>query len=216
MRVMVCRVVTLLGIFLMPYVANAQDVARRDVGAVVKMNAAYAVAGVVNPQVEIHIKGNSWWQTEVVISPWRSIAGHPLMFGILQNEYRYYVPRTKGLYVGAHAGIAAFNMSKPMLLNGGVRFQERRCKGYGIMAGAVVGYRWLSERHPRLVVDAFVGFGYMHSKYNGYSMAGVIDMYPQRPEDKQPTSPDPFNSSAEWLPTKVGVSVGIALFGDEK
>ena len=31
-------VVMLLGIFLMPYVANALDVARRDVGAVVKMN----------------------------------------------------------------------------------------------------------------------------------------------------------------------------------
>lgn len=63
-----------------------------------------------------------------------------------------------------------------------------------------------------VVADAYVGFGYMHSNYNGYSLDGVIDLHPSRPEDKQPASPDPFNSSAEWLPTKIGISIGFLLW----
>ena len=49
----------------------------------------------------------------------------------------------------------------------------------------------------------------------GYSMDDVVDMYPHRPEDKQPTSPDPLNNSAEWLPNKAGISIGFLLFNKE-
>lgn len=81
------------------------------------------------------------------------------------------------------------------------------------MFGAVVGYNWKFAR--RWMLDLFVGFGYMHSSYNGYSMDNVVDMYPHRPEDKQPTSPDPLNNSAEWLPNKAGISIGFLLFNKE-
>lgn len=177
-----------------------------------KLNAAYALVGVINPQVEFRLTPHSAFQTEFVYSPWRSIFdGHPMHFGILLNEYRYYLsPRTRGLYVGANFGMMAFRMSKPQLTDGRVVLQNRYSKGYGFMGGVTVGYQWRLSR--RCMLDLFVGFAYMHSNYNGYSMDGVVDMYPSRPEDKQPASPDPFNSSAEWMPNKAGLSIGILLF----
>lgn len=177
-----------------------------------KLNAAYALVGVINPQVEFRLTPHSAFQTEFVYSPWQSIFdGHPMHFGILMGEYRYYLsPRTRGLYLGANFGMMAFKMSKPQLADGRVALQNRYCKGYGFMGGVTVGYQWRLSR--RCMLDLFVGFAYMHSNYNGYSMDGVVDMYPSRPEDKRPTSPDPFNSSAEWLPNKAGLSIGILLF----
>lgn len=178
--------------------------------SIVKLNAAYALVGVLNPQVEFRLTPHSAFQTEVVYSPWRSLNGRHMHFGIFLNEYRFYVSEaTRGLYVGVNAGLMAFDMSRPELANGHLALQNRYCKGYGVMAGAVVGYEWHFAR--RWLVDFYLGFAYTHSNYNGYSMDGVINMHPSRPEDKQPLSPDPWNSSAEWLPNKVGISFGFLL-----
>ena len=63
-----------------------------------KLNMAYAVVGVINPQVEFRLTPHSAFQTEFVYSPWQSLGGHPMHFGIFLNEYRYYISeRTKGL-----------------------------------------------------------------------------------------------------------------------
>jgi hypothetical protein len=79
----------------------------------VKLNGVYALGGVVNPQVEFALSPHSTFQTEVVYSPWRSIDGHPMHFGILQNEYRYYIKEhNSGLYLGANVALKLFNMSK--------------------------------------------------------------------------------------------------------
>lgn len=180
-----------------------------------KLNGIYALGGVVNPQLEFRLSPHSALQTEVVYSPWRSINDHHMHFGIFMNEYRYYLRSANdGLYVGAHAGMVLFDMSKPQFADGRIVLQDRYSKGYGVVAGVVVGYEWRFAK--RWLLDAYVGFGYMHSNYNGYSLDGVIDMHPSRPADKQPSSPDPFNSSAEWLPTKIGLSVGILLWSKEQ
>jgi hypothetical protein len=177
----------------------------------VKLNGLYALGGIVNPQVEMRLSKHSSFQTEIVYSPWRSINGHHLHFGIFNNEYRYFFRETNdGWYVGAHAGIVLMDVSKPEIKNGKIGFQNRYSKGYGILAGAVAGYEWRFAE--RWLLDAFVGFGYLHSKYNGYSLDGVIDMTPNRPDYKQPEHPDPFNSSAEWIPTKIGLSIGFLLW----
>lgn len=182
-----------------------------DSGITLKLNTAYAVVGVINPQVEFRLSPHSAFQTEFVYSPWRSINGHHMHFGILLNEYRYYISdRTKGLYAGANVGMMAFDMSKPQIVGNRIELQNRYSKGYGFMFGAVVGYEWRFAR--RWMLDVFVGFSYMHSRYNGYTMDGVVQMHPSRPEDKVPASPDPFNSSAEWLPNKAGISIGFLLF----
>ena len=194
-------------------VAGAQDgdITKARAVPIVKLNAAYAVVGVINPQIEFRISPHSAFQTEVVYSPWQSINGHPMHFGIFLNEYRYFIApnKTKGLYAGLNGGMMAFKMSKPQFYDNKLSLQNRYCKGYGYMFGAVVGYEWQFAR--RWVLDVFVGFAYMHSKYNGYSFDGEIEMNPSRPEWKEPVHPDPFNSSAEWLPNKAGISIGFIL-----
>lgn len=109
----------------------------------VKLNGLYALGGVVNPQVEFRLSEHSAFQTEIVYSPWCSINSHHMHFGIFQNEYRYFVRQTNdGFYVGATVGMMAFDMSKPQITNGRIELQNRYCKGYGFMAGAVIGYEW--------------------------------------------------------------------------
>ena len=182
-----------------------------DSGITLKLNAAYALVGVVNPQLEFRLTPHSAFQTEFVYSPWRSINGKHMHFGIFLNEYRYYVSeRTKGFYVGANVGLMAFDMSKPYIVDGKLRCQDRYSKGGGYMLGAVFGYEWRFAR--RWLLDVFVGFSYMHSWYVGYSLDGEVDMYPHRPPHKQPKYPDPLNASAEWLPNKAGISIGFLLW----
>jgi hypothetical protein len=177
----------------------------------IKLNGLYALGGVVNPQFEVRLTKHSAFQSELVYSPWKSIDGHHMHFGIFSNEYRYYFREVSdGFYVGAAAGIMLFDVSKPQFADGKLTFQNRYCKGYGCMGSVVVGYEWRFAE--RWLLDAYVGFGYLHSMYNGYSMDGEIDMYPNRPEHKQPAYPDPFNASAEWLPTKIGLSIGFLLW----
>lgn len=180
-----------------------------------KLNGLYATVGLINPQVEFRISEHSAFQTEVVISPWKSIlGGHHMSFGIAMGEYRYFFGfKTRGLYVGGNAGMEVFNMSRPDIA-GGLHFQNRYCKGYGFMFGACVGYEHYFAK--RWVVDAFIGGGYICTWYNGYSFDGKIDMNPHRPEWKQPKYPDPFNASAEWFPNKIGIAIGYMLTNPNK
>lgn len=72
------------------------------------------------------------------------------------------------------------------------------------------------------MLDAFVGFGYLASYYNGYSLVdglieggqvynkGELILTPHRKQ--QPDPLDPFNGSAEWLPSKIGLSFGVLIF----
>lgn len=180
-----------------------------------KLNGLYACVGVINPQVEFRLTNHSTFQTEIVYSPWESIKEHPFHFGIFMNEYRYYFKEhNRGFYLGGNVGMMAFKMSKPHLSNGRVEFQNRYCKGYGFMFGALLGYE--HRFCGRWIVDAFFGYSFMHSTYNGYSLDHEIDLYPHRPEWKQPPSPDPLNHSAEWMPNKIGVSIGYLIFDPNK
>lgn len=181
----------------------------------VKLNGLYACVGIINPQVEFRLSQHSTFQTEAVYSPWQSINGHPMHFGIFLNEYRYFIKESNhGFYVAANAGLMAFKMSKPELRGGHIEFQNRYCKGYGYMLGLAIGYE--HRFAERWIVDVFFGYSFMESRYNGYSMDGVIDMYPHRPAWKEPSSPDPFNGSSEWLPNKIGVSIGVVIFDPAK
>lgn len=199
----------------MTVVLAVSGIAASDAQVYGKLNALYACVGVINPQVELRISPHSAFQTELVVSPWKSVfGGHHMTFGILMNEYRYFIgEKTRGLYVGANAGIQIFDISRPDL-SGGLHLQNRYCKGYGLMFGACVGYE--HNFAERWVLDAFIGFGYMTSWYNGYSLDGKIDMNPHRPEWKEPEYADPFNGSAEWLPNKIGISIGYRLFDPQK
>ena len=83
----------------------------------------------------------------------------------------------------------AFDMSKPYIENWSLKFEDRYCKGYGMMIGLCVG--WERQLGERWLLDAFLGWSWMDSHHNGYSFDGE-DRHapPHRPV--QPEHPDLF------------------------
>ena len=162
--------------------------------------------------MEFTVSPKSTIQTEIVFSPWKYVNDHgvdkPMKFGILMTEYRrYFKQHNRGWYLGANMGMMGFKMSKPQFSDGWF-LENRYSKGYGMMIGICGGFEY--QFADRWLLDAYFGWSYMLSWYNGYSLDGTIDLYPHRPV--QPEKPDPFNGSHEWLPNKIGVSIGFMIF----
>ena len=125
----------------------------------------------------IHDLPKSTFQTEIVVSPWKSINNHHALFCIFMGEYRrYFKEHNRGWYLGANIGMQAFDLSKPYIENWKLKFENRYSKGYGFMIGLCVGYEHIFRE--RWVLDAYFGWSWMSSFYNGYSMDGKIDMNP--------------------------------------
>ena len=178
-----------------------------------KLNGLYACLGIVNPAAEFTISKHSTLQAEIVVSPWQSFQGKHMLFAIMMGEYRrYFRQHNDGWYLGMNIGMQAFDMSKPYMDGWKLRFENRYCKGYGFMIGLCVGYEW--KLGERWLIDAFGGWSWMSSFYNGYSMEGEIDMEPHRPV--QPEHPDPFNGSSEWYPNKFGFSIGYRIISPKR
>lgn len=186
---------------------------RAEAQTYVKLNGLYALVGVINPAVEFTISPKSTFQAEIVVSPWKSIKGYHALFGIFMGEYRrYFKEHNHGWYLGANVGMMAFDMSKPYMDGWSIKLEERYSKGYGFMIGLCAGYEYVFRE--RWVLDAYLGWAWMSSFYNGYSFDGEVDMNPHRPV--QPEHPDPFNGSSEWYPNKLGLSIGYRIFNPNK
>ena len=181
-----------------------------------KLNALYAVAGVINPQLEFVVGPHSSISIDPMFSPYKTLKlgdrdDIHALFGIFQTEYRFYIKReARGFYVSANVGMQAFDMTRPYLFTNGelVTFEPGFGRGFGMMAGLGIGYS--HHFKERWVVDAFFAFDRMWSWYNDYLADGQINMFPGH--QKEPKFPDPFNGSAEWLPSKIGVSIGYKIF----
>lgn len=192
----------------MPTIAKGQIYA--------KLNALYAVAGVINPQLEFIVGPHSSISIDPMFSPYKTIKlgdrdDIHALFGILQTEYRFYIDsEVRGFYVSANAGMQAFDMTRPYLFQNNkiISFEQGFGRGFGVMAGIGLGYTHTIKE--RWVVDAFFAFNRMWSWYNDYKGSGEIVLFPRHP--KEPKFPDPFNGSAEWLPSKIGVSIGYKIF----
>ena len=185
---------------------------RLDAQIYAKLNGLYALVGVINPAVEFTVSPKSTFQTEIVFSPWKYVNDHgvdkPMKFGILMTEYRrYFKQHNRGWYLGANMGMMGFKMSKPQFSDGWF-LENRYSKGYGMMICICGGFEY--QFADRWLLDAYFGWSYMLSWYNGYSLDGTIDLYPHRPVQLE--KPDPFNGSHEWLPNKIGVSIGFMIF----
>ena len=208
MKNRVLGLLLLVSALFVPKMAHAQIYA--------KLNALYAVVGVINPQLEFVVGPHSSVSIDPMFSPYRTIRwGNRndihAQFGILQTEYRYYIkPEARGFYVSANAGMQAFDLSRPYLFQNGklVTFEHGFGRGFGLMVGIGIGYSHTFKE--RWVVDAFFAFDRMWSWYNDYLANGEINLFPRH--QKEPKFPDPFNGSAEWLPSKIGVSIGYKIF----
>jgi len=178
-----------------------------------KLNAAYALAGVINPQVEITLSERMTFQTEVVWSPWKYIVWHgtnyPMRFITFGNEARWFLRApARGWYAGLNFGFQGFNMTKPDLYSSAPLFGSHYGKGWGVQGGASIGYQWTFAQ--RWLLDAYAGLGYQISWYNSYLLDGSIELYPHGHDPTAP--PDPWNASAEWGINKAGVAIGYRIF----
>lgn len=205
------RIVILAAMLAAPSVATSQIYA--------KLNLLYACVGIINPQLEFTVGPHSSIVIDPTYSPWTNIKGKHFNFGILQTEYRFYIKReARGFYVSAHAGTQLFDMTRPYLFNkvGGktkiISWEPGFGRGFGVMVGIGVGYTHTFKE--RWVVDAYFAFDRMWSWYNDYDANGQINMYPRH--QKEPAYPDPFNGSAEWLPSKIGLAIGYKIFDPTK
>ncbi|MDR0510216.1 MAG: DUF3575 domain-containing protein [Rikenellaceae bacterium] len=180
-----------------------------------KLNALYASLGLINPQVEFTLSPRMSFQTEFIYSPWRYVrekgVDKPMQFGIFLNEARWFFRGAgDGWYGCANFGMHAFKISKPVLCDGYI-FANRYGKGWGMQFGFGFGYERRFGPSRRWIVDAFLSVAWMGSSYNGYSLDDNIDLYPHG-HDPWPAPPDPYNGSGEWLPNKIGASIGYLLF----
>ena len=197
-----------VAIIALPSVANSQIYA--------KLNMLYAVVGVINPQLEFVVGPHSSISIDPMFSPYKTIKWGDrndihARCGIFQTEYRFYIKReARGFYVSANAGMHAFDLTRPFFFQGDkiISFEPGYGKGWGMMVGLGIGYSHTFKE--RWVVDAFFAFNRMWSRYNDYFENGEINLFPQH---QHPTKyPDPYNGSAEWLPSKIGVSIGYKIF----
>lgn len=175
-----------------------------------KLNTLYALGGIINPQAEFTISPHSAFSTELVFSPWKSINNRHFQFISLFLEYRYFIRETnKGFYVSGNIGFQGFDISKPEFFHGDfVHLRSGWSKGWGYMLG--IGIGWERKFRERWIVDIFASFDFMNSYYNGYNGDGTVILWPQGHESYE--NPDPWNGSSEWLPAKIGVSIGYRIF----
>ena len=197
-----------VAMMVVPMVAKSQIYA--------KLNALYAVVGIINPQLEFVVGPHSSISIDPMFSPYKTIKwGNRddihARFGIFQTEYRFYIkPEARGFYVSANVGMQAFDMTRPFFFNNGkiISFEPGFGRGWGMMAGLGIGYSHTFKE--RWVVDAFFAFNRMWSKYNDYKANGEVNLFPMHSHETK--YPDPYNGSAEWLPSKIGVSIGYKIF----
>lgn len=208
MRRIVVKIAVAVVLFALPMVAKSQ--------AFVKLNLPYACVGIINPQLEFIVGPHSSVVIDPIYSPWQSVNGKHLHFGILQNEYRCYIKReAQGLYFSIHAGTQLFDLTRPYPFRNGklLDWEEGFGRGFGVMIGLGIGYEHRFKE--RWVVDAYFAFDRMWSWYNDYNAKGEINMYPAH--HKPPMAePDPFNGSDEWLPSKIGLAIGYMIFDPQR
>lgn len=157
-----------------------------------KGNAAYWAVGITNVSVETRLAKQWTFNTDAVVSPWKSISNNPFMFGMIMPEARFYPKGAfNGFYVGGFGVFQVFKMSKWNYINSG-KYQKGR--GFGL--GVSLGYEF--NINEKWKVDTFAGFGWQNSQYDGY--------YTNTGERYQE-----WNGSGEWLPYKIGISFAYKL-----
>lgn len=82
----------------------------------------------------------------------------------LQPEIRYWCPQTKGLFCGAHLGLAYFNIAT----GGKYRYQDTQRRKPAVGIGAAVGYRTAFRHNPRWFVEFSAGLGIYNVHYEKF------------------------------------------------
>ncbi|MBW8359780.1 MAG: DUF3575 domain-containing protein [Weeksellaceae bacterium] len=175
-----------------------------------KGNAALLPLGILNAGAEYQLSNKFTVQGDVLISPWKSFAGHEAQLYMVGVDGRYYLDQAfRRWYIGANLSGLRFIAQKwnhwrdgpyqltenSPIYNKSDLYQD----GYSIMLGATVGYQFqLAEKWN---MDLFVGGGMTQSFYKGYhNTLGV--RYDEMTG---------WNKSGEWIPYRGGIMISYKL-----
>lgn len=178
----------------------------------VKGNALLIPIGVINAGLEYQLSNKFTLQGDVLISPWKSFAGHEAQIYMGTIEGRYYFNEVfKGWHVGANVSVGAYTLQKPNYWNDntyvdaqiGIPSQyinsQLYQKGYSILFGVEGGYQFRLAENWNM--DIFAGIGSSQDFYKGY-VRGTGERY---------DSADGYNRSGEIIPYRGGVMISYRL-----
>ncbi|WP_336690696.1 MULTISPECIES: DUF3575 domain-containing protein [unclassified Chryseobacterium] len=175
-----------------------------------KGNALLIPVGVINLGLEHQLNKKFTVQGDVLISPWKSFAGHELQYYSVSLEGRYYFDEAfKHWYIGGNIAGSRFIAQKWNYWsdstfvdekNGNVyQYSDVYQKGYSIILGITGGYQFKLAENWNM--DIYAGIGTSQDFYKGYvrSTGARYDVA------------EGFNKSGEILPYRGGVMISYKL-----
>lgn len=192
---------------------NAQEQEQNDEkGVYIKGNALLIPIGVVNVGLEYQLSNKFAMQGDVLISPWKSFAGHEAQIYMGTVEGRYYFKEAfKGWHIGVNISVGAFNIQKPSYWNDNIYVDAQigipsqyinsqlYQKGFSFLFGVEGGYQF--KLADKWNMDIFAGIGNSQDFYKGY-VRGTGERY---------DSANGYNRSGEWIPYRGGVMISYKL-----
>ncbi|GEN76518.1 DUF3575 domain-containing protein [Chryseobacterium hagamense] len=190
---------------------NAQEQEQPSEKSVyVKGNALFIPIGIVNLALEHQVSKKITVQGDVLISPWKSFAGHELQYYSISLEGRYYFNEAfRHFYVGANIAGSRFNVQKWNYWKDNIstdpetgitrNSSDLYQKGYSVILGVTAGYQF--KVSDRWNIDIYGAVGTSQDYYKGYDRSRG-DRY-----DKA----EKFNKSGEIIPYRGGVMISYKL-----
>lgn len=181
----------------------------QDKSLYIKGNALFIPLGVLNVGLEKQLSSKYTLQGDILISPWKSFAGHEMQIYSVSVEGRYYFKEAfKHWYIGANIGASAYKLQKwsywndragenwngEILINSNL-YQ----KGYSVTLGITGGYQF--QLSDRLNLDIYATVGTSQDFYKGYD----------RTTGRRYDSAEKFNKSGEIIPYRGGVMISYKL-----
>ena len=177
-----------------------------------KGNALLIPIGIINAGLEYQLSNKFTLQGDVLISPWKSFAGHEAQIYMGTIEGRYYFKEAfKGWHIGGNISAGAYIIQKPNYWNDNVYVDvqlgtpsqyinsQLYQKGFSFLFGVEGGYQFRLADNWNM--DIFAGIGNSQDFYKGY-VRGTGQRY---------DSADGYNRSGEWLPYRGGVMISYRL-----
>lgn len=192
--------------------SDFQNVDNSEKKLYIKGNALFIPIGIVNAGLEYQLNQKFTMQGDILVSPWKSFAGHELQYYSLSLEGRYYFKEAfQGWFVGTNIAASSFVLQKwnywsdelfPSKNEEGVTFIKSNLyqKGYSVLFGATLGYQFKLSENWRM--DIYGTVGSSQDFYKGYDRISG-----KRYDEK----PDGYNRSGEILPYRGGIMISYRL-----
>ena len=184
-------------------VNEAQAQARTGIG--IKTNLPLILVGTPNIGIEMtvgsqfSVNGDFLWMPYMFKKHgevFRTLMGSAELRYYVKPKYYYTNNMFDGFYLGPYVQSGKFNIG----LYKGAEKESYRYVGWGIAAGATVGYKFYLGKRFRL--DINMGIGYAHIQYDKYLLGGEWANYPLE-----------IKNTKVWVgPTKFGVHLVYNIF----